>query len=141
MQTPSGQVSPSGASNDPSPDLPNSDSKGDSVTTPDLPLNDLDEENSEDGTYSMGRVEDLLHCPRRSISLFDRIERKQDVEPDSDRRVEKGNASSGKDGESYEDQLNLVDKVPCRASVTNFSTTYTKPPRHSRIQAYFLLPT
>ncbi|OCK98226.1 uncharacterized protein K441DRAFT_315895 [Cenococcum geophilum 1.58] len=57
LPTSSGQVSPSGASNRPSPGLPGSDNKGDDAGAPSLPPNDLlDKENGDDGAHVRGTV-------------------------------------------------------------------------------------
>ncbi|KAF1973467.1 hypothetical protein BU23DRAFT_131519 [Bimuria novae-zelandiae CBS 107.79] len=114
LRTPSGPVSRSRASNEPSPGSLGSNGKGDVAGTPDQLPNNL-EENSDDSAYVRGTVEELLQSPRRSTSPFKGIEDEQDIDRNSDRREKKRKGSGNKVGGNLHES-NQVDKVSCRLS-------------------------
>ncbi|KAF2472845.1 uncharacterized protein BDR25DRAFT_353166 [Lindgomyces ingoldianus] len=107
LPTPSSLDSRSRAGSEPSPDPLDSDSKSSRARSPVPPLNNLGEENGDDGAHSRGRVEELLHSPRQSISPREGIEAEQNMDPDSERYKKRREGSDGKVGESREDGVAL----------------------------------
>ncbi|KAH8688595.1 hypothetical protein GQ44DRAFT_734520 [Phaeosphaeriaceae sp. PMI808] len=111
LSTPSGPDSRSRASSEPSPGPHDSGSNGGGAGSPVLPPNNIGKENGDDGAHARGRVEELLHSPRLSISPLEEIEGDQYIDADSNRH-EINRKGSG--GEPQDDEANQVDEVSGR---------------------------
>ncbi|KAH8708423.1 hypothetical protein GQ44DRAFT_731613 [Phaeosphaeriaceae sp. PMI808] len=108
LPTPSGPDSRSRASSEPSPGPLDSGSNGGGTGSPDPPPNNIGKEN---GAHTRGRVEELLHSPRLSISPLEETEGDQYIDADSNRR-EINRKGSG--GEPQDDEANQADEVSGR---------------------------
>ncbi|KAF1980118.1 hypothetical protein BU23DRAFT_562539 [Bimuria novae-zelandiae CBS 107.79] len=107
LPTPSGDVSRSRASNEPSLGPLDSDNERDGARTSRPSPSDLhDEEDGGDSAQGRSTGEELLHSLRGSISPSEKIEGEQDIGSDSERREEHREGGDGDVGESYEDERN-----------------------------------
>ncbi|KAH8708395.1 hypothetical protein GQ44DRAFT_466355 [Phaeosphaeriaceae sp. PMI808] len=111
LPTPSGPDSRSRASSEPSPGPLDSGSNGGGAGSPVPPPNNISKENGGDGAHARGRVEELLHSPRLTISPLEETEGDQYIDADSNRR-ETNRKGSG--GEPQDNEANQVDEVPGR---------------------------
>ncbi|KAF1975440.1 hypothetical protein BU23DRAFT_566567 [Bimuria novae-zelandiae CBS 107.79] len=117
LPTPSGDVSRSRASNEPSLGPLDSGNERDGVGTLRLSPSDLrDDEDGGDSAHSRRTSEELLYSLRGSISPSERIEREQDIGLDSERREEYREGGGGDASESHKDPRNQDDDISRRPS-------------------------